>query len=78
MNDKYVELTSESLKEITYGVRSLNQEQRELVRRALAPYVGKQLWENDLKRILREFKESRALSSIDMDALREAFFAGER
>jgi hypothetical protein len=74
MNDRYVILTRDSLKKITYGIHSLDQAQRELVRAELQPYVGKQLWENDLRHLLHEFKEHHQLSSIDIEALKEAFF----
>ncbi len=74
LNDEFIVLTTERLKEITYAIHSLSQPQRELLRETLHPYVGKKLWEADLRKILHEFKEHHQLSNIDIEAIKETFF----
>ncbi len=77
LNTRFVELTSESLKKITFGIHSLQQSQREMLREKLHPYIGKKLWEADLRHLLHEFKEHHALSNIDLDEIKETFFSLE-
>jgi hypothetical protein len=77
LNNRFVILTTEQLKKVTYAIHSLQQPQRELLRETLHPYVGHQLWEADLRKLLHEFKEHHQLSNIDIEGIKEAFFTLE-
>lgn len=77
LNNDFIILTTEQLKKTTYSIHSLQQEQRELLREVLHPYIGKKLWEADLRKLLREFKEHHQLSNIDIENVKEAFFTLE-
>jgi hypothetical protein len=74
--NEHIQLTSLELKEIVYGIHSLNQQQRELVHEVLEPYVGKQLWKQDFKKMLWKLKDSHQLSEIDIEGVMSAFFPG--
>jgi hypothetical protein len=67
-------LTHEELKAKTFAIHSLNQEQREIMRVKLEPYVGRTLYARDLKHILHELRQSHELSTIDVDGIANAFF----
>jgi len=74
--NEHVQLTSLELKEIVFGIHSLNQQQRELVHEVLEPYVGKQLWKQDFKKMLWKLKDAHQLSEIDIEGVMSAFFPG--
>jgi len=72
--NRQIILTHEQLKEVTYGIHSLNQAERELMRAKLEPYVGRKLYARDLKQILHSLRQTHELSMLDVEAITAAFF----
>ena len=72
-----IRLTREEIKKLTYGLRSLDDGQRALVRETLEDlarggddHVGPE----ELKRALRKLREDHRLSDIDCEAVQRAVF----
>lgn len=69
--------TKDDIKELTFGIESLDHDQREKVRAHLLRYHDKKggvFYEESFSQELRKMRDSGAISEIDYHAVKDAFF----
>ena len=67
----HIILHKDKIKELTWNLRNLSQEQRDLARDKLMPFAGKPLYRPDLVKMLRELRNNSQISKIDYEGLSE-------
>lgn len=65
----HIILHKDQIKELTWELKSLNDEQRNLLREKLLLQAGEPLYRRDLVHMLRELRDSGKISRIDYDGL---------
>ena len=68
----HIILHKDQIKELTWNLGSLNQEQRDLLRDKLLPFAGRPIYRQDLIKMLRELHHSGKISQIDYEGLSES------